>query len=73
MNATAIVPFDSTQPGPFTLPHNLGIIPTTVIFELDSPGTVWFQPQRYDETNLYLIASDFDITGVAIVFAECGC
>ena len=73
MQDSVTIPFDTAAPGPFTLYHGLGMIPTTVIFEFTDGGTVWFQPQRYDENNLYLIASDFDITGVVIVFAACGC
>jgi hypothetical protein len=73
MRATVSIPFDTSAPGPFTLPHNLGIVPSTVIFEFTSGGTVWFQPQRFDANNLYLIASDTGIEGIAIVFADCGC
>lgn len=72
MQATAVIPFNTTAPGPFTLPHNLGMLPVTVIFEFTDGGTVWFQPQRFDTTNLYLVSSDFGVTGVAIVFASCG-
>lgn len=73
MQANVTIPFDTTAPGAFTLAHNLGIVPTSVIFEFTIGGTVWFQPQRYDATNLYLVASDGGITGVVVVFADCGC
>lgn len=72
MQASATIPFDTSAPGDFTLAHNLGIVPSTVIFEFTDGGTVWFQPQRFDAMNLYLVASDADITGVAIIFADCG-
>jgi hypothetical protein len=72
MNATAVIPFNTSAPGPFTLAHNLGMIPVTVIFEFTTGGSVWFQTPRYDETNLYLEASGTGVTGVAIVFADCG-
>jgi len=73
MQANATIPFNTSAPGNFTLAHNLGIVPSTVIFEFTDGGTVWFQPQRYDSTNLYLVASDAGITGVVIIFADCGC
>jgi MinD-like ATPase involved in chromosome partitioning or flagellar assembly len=66
------MPFTTTAPGNFILAHNLGIIPTTVIFEFTDGGTVWFQDVRYDSTNLYLVASDSGVTGFAIVYASCG-
>jgi hypothetical protein len=73
MQANATIPFSTTAPGDFTLAHNLGIIPTTVIFQFTDGGTVWFQPMRYDATNLYLVASDAGVTGVVIIYANCGC
>lgn len=72
MHATVSIPFDTAAPGDFTLAHNLGIVPTTVILEFTDGGTVWFQDVRYDATNLYLVASDTGITGYAIVWASCG-
>ena len=73
MQANATIPFDTTAPGDFTLAHNLGIVPSTVIFQFTDGGTVWFQPVRYDATNLYLVASDAGVTGVVIIFSDCGC
>jgi hypothetical protein len=73
MQATAVIPFTTSVPGSFTLAHNLGMIPNTVIFEFTSGGAVWFQPARFDDTNLYLEASDSDVSGFAIVYASCGC
>lgn len=72
MQASVTIPFDTTAPGNFTLAHNLGIVPSTVIFEFTDGGTVWFQTQRFDAENLYLVASDTGVTGVAIIFASCG-
>lgn len=72
MQASITIPFTTTAPGNFTLAHNLGMIPVTVIFEFTFGGTVWFQTPRFDETNLYLVASDTGITGDAIVYANCG-
>ena len=71
-NASATIAFTTTAPGDFTLAHNLGYIPQTVIFEFTDGGTVWFQTPRYDATNLYLVASDAGVTGYVIIFASCG-
>jgi len=64
------VAFTTAAPGNFTLPHNLGVIPGSVIFEFTSGGTVWFQTVKYDATNLYLVASDAGVSGFAIIFAS---
>jgi hypothetical protein len=72
-SANATIPFTTTAFGNFTLAHNLGIVPTTVIFEFTDGGSVWFQPLRYDATNLYLVASAPGVTGVVIVYASCDC
>ena len=72
MQASITIPFTTTAPGNFTLAHNLGMIPVTVIFEFTIGGTVWFQTPRFDANNLYLVASDTGITGDAIVYANCG-
>jgi hypothetical protein len=72
MQATVSIPFDTSAPGDFTLAHNLGIVPSTIIIEFTDGGTIWFQPQRYDSENLYLVASDAGVTGVIIIYANCG-
>lgn len=72
MQASTTIAYNTTAPGPFTLAHNLNMIPTTVIFEFTDGGKIWFQPQRYDSTNLYLVASDAGITGYVIIYANCG-
>ena len=74
MFANVVIPFTTVAPGNFTLAHNLGALPTSVVFEFTNGGTVWFQPSRYDYTNLYLVASDTGVTGLAFVYASCvGC
>jgi hypothetical protein len=70
--ASVTIPFTTTAPGPFTLVTDLGYIPTTVIFEFVTGGTVWFQTQRFDADNLYLEASDAGVSGYAIVYGSCG-
>jgi hypothetical protein len=62
------IPFTTTAPGPFTLNHNLGVLPTSVIFEYTNGGAVWFQEARFSTTSLFLIASDEGVEGTAIVF-----
>jgi len=65
------VAFTTSASGNFTLPHNLGVIPGSVIFEYTSGGAVWFQtPTKYDATNLYLVASAPGVQGYAIIFAS---
>jgi hypothetical protein len=74
--ASITIPFTTTVAGPFTLAHNLGYIPSTVIFEFTNAnaGTVWFQTPRYDSSNLYLEASDVGVSGYVIVYGSCsGC
>lgn len=70
MASSVQIAFTTSAPGNFTLAHNLGVVPGSVIFELTSGGTVWFQSPRYDANNLYLVASDTGVTGFAIVFAS---
>ncbi len=65
------VAFTTTAPGNFVLPHNLGVIPGSVIFEFTSGGSVYFQkPDKYDANNLYLVATDAGVQGFAIIFAS---
>jgi hypothetical protein len=73
MASSVQVAFTTVAPGPFTLPHNLGVVPGSVIFEFTSGGIVWFQSPpavRYDASNLYLVASDAGVSGYAIIFAS---
>jgi hypothetical protein len=71
MASSTQVAFTTTAPLNFTLPHNLGVVPGSVIFELTSGGAVWFQsPLKYDAQNLYLVASDAGVSGFAIIFAS---
>lgn len=55
--------------GNFTVAHGLGRIPTVALIQMTSNGLIWFQtPTRYDDTNLYLVASEGSITGNAEVW-----
>jgi hypothetical protein len=68
----ATINFTTSEPGEFTLAHNLGLIPQEVIFELTSSGAIWFQDALYDSVNLYLVASDANISGSAIIYVGNG-
>ncbi|HUU15308.1 MAG TPA: hypothetical protein VM182_16585 [Terriglobia bacterium] len=49
--------------GNFTLAHMLGRAPKSAAIQMTSSGAIWFQsPTMYDGTNLYLVASDAEVT-----------
>jgi hypothetical protein len=49
--------------GNFTLPHLLGRTPEGALIQMTSSGAIWFQSATlYDNTNLYLVASDPTVT-----------
>ena len=49
--------------GNFTLPHLLGRTPVGALIQMSSSGAIWFQSTAmYDNTNLYLVASDPAVT-----------
>jgi hypothetical protein len=43
--------------GDFTVPHFLGRAPIGAQVVMKSGGAIWFQSTKWDETNLYLVAS----------------
>jgi hypothetical protein len=57
----------SPNPGDFTIAHNLGRVPTTIELVLTSDGIVRFQPTMWDDTNVYLSASDTGLTCILII------
>ena len=59
-----------SAPGPFTVPHALGKVPTAVDIEMTSGGQIWFQSPMADSTNLYLVASDYNVTARAVCFTS---
>lgn len=68
--ARSTVALAPSAPGNFTVAHGLGVIPTAAIIQMTSTGAIWFQSATmYDATNLYLVASDTGLTGVARVLA----
>jgi hypothetical protein len=57
--------------GNFTVAHGLSKPPTSVIVRMTSDGAIWLQsPTGSDSTNLYLVASDAGVTGVAEVWTS---
>ncbi|MGH3429167.1 MAG: phage tail protein, partial [Mycobacteriales bacterium] len=58
------IPFGPTTAGPFTIVHGLGVTPNVALIRMKSAGRVWFQTARYDDTNIYLVASDDGLDGV---------
>ena len=49
--------------GNFTLAHLLGRTPVGALIQMTSSGAIWFQSSAmYDNTNLYLVASDTGVT-----------
>lgn len=71
-NNILITPIDlaPTDPGNFTVPHGLLTVPQAVGIEMTSGGEIWFQTPPYDATNLYLTASDSNITATASCFTD---
>lgn len=67
--APTIVALTPTIGGNFTVAHGLSATPTYAVIQMTSDGEIWFQTPQYDGTNLYLTASDGEITGNALVFA----
>lgn len=53
----------SPAPGAFSVPHGLGVIPSLVEILPTSGVTLWGQDPIYDDTNVYLVASDAGVVG----------
>jgi hypothetical protein len=52
-----------TDGGDFSVAHLLGRAPNGALIQMTSGGAIWFQsPTMYDATNLYLVASDAEVT-----------
>lgn len=57
----------SPYSGDFSVAHSLGRIPSFVGIQMTCGGLIWFQsPTLYDDTNLYLAASDEGVTAIAL-------
>ena len=60
---------DTIFAGPFEFPHGLNFTPSIVIPVMTSDGRVWLnQPVFADATNIYLVASDPGVSGLAICY-----
>ncbi len=58
-----------TVPGNFTVAHLLGRKPLGAFIQMTSGGAIWFQSATmFDATNLYLVASDSNVTGKALLW-----
>ncbi len=62
---------EAHEAGNLTVKHGAGCKPSRVSVEMTSGGHFWFQkPVSYDETNLYLVASDEGLTARVLVWCE---
>lgn len=68
--AYATVELAPAAPGNFTKAHGLAFTPSAIVVQMSSGGQIWKQkPLGFDETNLYLVASDGGVTGTALCFS----
>lgn len=58
----------AVNPGDFSVAHGLGKTPKYAFIQMTSDGLIRFQTSRYDATNLYLNASDANLTCFVEVF-----
>ncbi len=56
----------------FSVPHGLKVAPKQIEIEMISEGRMWTQNPPFDATNLYLVASDLEVTAKLSVFVESG-
>jgi len=54
--------------GNFSLAHGLGRTPFGCAIMMTSAGEIYFQSTRYDPTNLFLVASDANLTAQAAIW-----
>lgn len=64
----AILLVTSPNGGNFSIPHGITGIPTVIEIIPTSSGVIWGQSFFADNTNLYLVASDSDVTATLIVY-----
>lgn len=58
----------SSAPGPFSVAHGLGTTPSHIEILPTSAGAIWAQTPEYDDTNIYLEASDADQSATISVY-----
>ena len=64
----AILMVTSPNGGNFTIAHGIDGIPTVLEIIPTSSGVIWGQSFYADNTNLYLVASDADVTALILVY-----
>lgn len=69
MSAIGKVALAPNAPREFTKAHGLAFTPSAVVVQMTSGGQIWLQSSGFDETNLYLVASDGGVTGTALCFS----
>jgi hypothetical protein len=52
----------TTAPGAFSVAHNLNRMPVNANIMMTAAGNIFWQDPQFDETNLFLVASDSDLT-----------
>jgi hypothetical protein len=67
--AAELFSFTSTAPGSFSFTHGLPNAPSRIAVLMLSGGFVWGQSPAFDQTNVYLEASDVGINAIILVFA----
>lgn len=71
-NATKLYGQVAAAPGAtgnFSLAHRLGRAPAGALIQMTSSGAMWFQSATmYDATNLYLVASDAEVTAKVLLW-----
>jgi hypothetical protein len=58
----------SATPGNFNIPHGLNAAPSRIEILMISAGSIWAQLPSFDESEVYLTASDTGITALILVY-----
>jgi hypothetical protein len=62
----------SVAPGNFTVAHHIGAVPSAIEIVPTSGGVIWAQTPAFDGTNVYLTASDADVSATINVYGPTG-
>ena len=68
LTLSATLEVTSSEPGNFTIAHDLSVIPVLIEILPTSNGAIWGQSTFADGTNLYLAASDTGVTATILVY-----
>jgi hypothetical protein len=66
---TTILALAPSAPGNFTVPHGLGTTPVAFNMQMTSGGTIYWQVLTWDATNVYLVASDVNVTANLLLWS----